>query len=517
MATNTQLKFYKLGAEASMPTTGLVKGAIYFVPKEGVIRVATSATTSEPYGGKLQNATWDSSKLKLTITKYDGSSLELDFSDMASSSAVTAALEAIEGKINTIEASVGLTVDGAFVKNAANYGGTATTIGGEIKNIDAAVKGLADTVATMATDEAVSKLTERVTTAEGEIDALQAATAGFDGTNTVAKAIAAAKAEAKSVVEASTDSFSAAHLEVTPATSDVDRHVTYTVKVKDLATSDEHSALAARVTALDSETGRVKNLENKVDALSSATHFEGVVTWNPAEASIGAKDANGDYTINGAKYQSGDIVIYKPANGQSKEFILDGSSATPAFIELGDTTASDAAITALGGRVDTLESWKTEMTEADGTLASMQDDIDSKLATETYNTFKSGYDTFKSTTEGALTAIDAQFDKVDGITGFDSDSVAAASYSGTNYLNSATSLKAADEALDAALKAVSDRVATVEGEVAEVVGDNTTISVSTDAVGKATVSAVTSTLSADATGLAKASDVFEALCWVEFN
>ena len=56
MATNTQLKFYKLGAKASMPTSGLVKGAIYFVPKEGVIRVATSATSSEAYGGKLNDA-----------------------------------------------------------------------------------------------------------------------------------------------------------------------------------------------------------------------------------------------------------------------------------------------------------------------------------------------------------------------------------------------------------------------------------------------------------------------------
>ena len=85
MTTKTQLKFYKLDANASMPESGLVKGAIYFVPKEGVIRVATSTTASEPYGGKLQNAIWDQSKLKLTITKYDGSSLELDFSDMASS------------------------------------------------------------------------------------------------------------------------------------------------------------------------------------------------------------------------------------------------------------------------------------------------------------------------------------------------------------------------------------------------------------------------------------------------
>lgn len=514
MATNTQLKFYKLGANASMPTSGLVTGAIYFVPKEGVIRVATSATASEPYGGKLQNATWDQSKLKLTITKYDGSNLELDFSDMASSSAVTAALSNIDTKIDKIEASVGLSGDGAFTPNAVYYGDSASTIGGEIKNIDAAVKGLADTVATMATSEAVTNLQTRMTTAEGEIDVLQAATAGFDGTKTVAAAIAAAKAEAKTEVV----SGDATHVTVTPDSTATDKHVKYTITVNNVVDSttytQDQNVVSERIAGVE---GDVTELQGQVSALSSATHFEGVVTWNPAEASIGAKDANGDYTINGAKYQSGDIVIYKPANGQSKEYILDGSTTTPVFIELGDTTASDAAITTLGGRVDTLESWKTEMTKADGTLAAMRSDINSKLATETYNTFKSGYDTFKSTTEGALTAIDDQFDKVDGITGFNSNSVAVASYSGTKYLDGATSLKAADTALDNAVKAIEERVAVIEGEVAEVVGDNTTISVTTDANGKATVSAVTTALAKGATGLAKAGDVFEALCWVEFN
>lgn len=455
--------------------------------------------------------------MKLTITKYDGSSLELDFSDMASSTAVTQALNAINNKIDTIEASVGLSKDGAFVKNAENYGGTATTIGGEIKNVDAALKSLSDNVSNMATSGTVSALDTRLTNAENNITALQGATSGYDSTNTVANAIAAAKNEAKSVVNASTDTFSAKHLEVTSTTSNVDNHVTYTVKVKNLATSEDHSALADRVTALDSETGRVKNLENTVNALSSATHFEGVVSWNPTEVSIGSKDANGDFTIDGKKYQSGDIVIYKPDNGQSKEYILDGTTTTPVFIELGDTTATDAAITGVSDRVDSLETWQTNMTKGGGTLETMNNTINAKLDASIFTGFSSGeYNTFKSTTNNTLTAIDTQFNNVDGITGFDSDTVSVASYSDTNYLDSATTLKAADVALDAALKAVSDRVATVEGEVASVIGDDETINVTTND-GVATVSAVTSELTENATGLAKAADVFSALCWVEFN
>lgn len=501
MATNTQLKFYKLGANASMPESGLVKGAIYFVPKEGVIRVATSATASEPYGGKLQNATWDQSKLKLTITKYDGSSLELDFSDMASSSAVTAALSAIDTKIDTIEASVGLSADGAFVANAANYGGDATTIGGEIKNIDAVVKGLSDTVATMATSDAVSQLQTRMTTAEGEIDVLQAATTGFDGTNTVAAAIASAKAEAKTEVV----SGDATHVTVTPDATAADKHVKYTITVNNVVDStaytQDQNAVSERIAAVE---GDVDTLQGQVAALSSATHFEG--KFESLALALAAIDRKGDIVIVGNKE-----YIYNAD-------VTADSKSVDNFVELGDTTAAMEGITAVSGRVDTLESWKTEMTKADGTIATMNTAIDSKLAAETFNTFKTDdYDVFKSATNETFSLIDAQFDKVDGITGFDSDTVNVASYSGTNYINNATTLKAADVALDSALKAVADRVAVVEGEVAEVVGDNTTVSVSTDTNGKATVSAVTSALAENSTGLAKAKDVFDALCWVEFN
>lgn len=159
------------------------------------------------------------------------------------------------------------------------------------------------------------------------------------------------------------------------------------------------------------------------------------------------------------------------------------------------------------------------MTKTNGTLETMNAAINSKLDASTYETFirsTGDYGKFKATTTATLTAIDGQFDKVDGITGFDSDTVNVASYSDTNYLRTATTLKAADVALDAALKAVSDRVTAVEGEVASVIGDSTTINVTTND-GVATVSAVTSELTENATGLAKAADVFSALCWVEFN
>ena len=409
-------------------------------------------------------------------------------------------MSAIDTKIDTIEASVGLSADGAFIANAANYGGDATTIGGEIKNVDAAVKELADVVATMATDETVSKLTEHVTAAEGEIDALQAATAGFDANNTVAAAIASAKAEAKTEVV----SGDATHVTVTPDTTATDHHVKYTITVNNVVDSttytQDQNAVSERIAAVE---GDVDTLQGQVAALSSATHFEG--KFESLELALVAIDRKGDIVIVGNKE-----YIYNAD-------VTSDSKSVDNFVELGDTTAAMEGITSVSDRVETLESWKTEMTKADGTLATMNTAIDSKLAAETFNTFKTDYGVFKSATNETLSSIDAQFDKVDGITGFDSDTVNAASYSGTTYLDGATTLKAADVALDVALKNVAARVAVVEGEVAEVVGDNTTISVATDNNGKATVSAVTSDLAENATGLAKAKDVFDALCWVEFN
>lgn len=504
MATNTQLKFYKLGANASMPTSGLTPGAIYFVPKEGLIRVATSATESEYYGGRLHNAEWDSTKLILTITKLDGSSLKLDFSDMASSKAVTDALNTINGTVESIATAVGLTKDGdnyKFAKNATNYGGTANTIGGEIHNIDEKLKAVVEDVSKMATSDVVEGISQRLGVAENNITALQLATEGYDKDHTVADAIAAAKAEAKTVVSASTDTFSSAHLEVATATDSTDKHVTYTVKVKDLVDStayiQDQNDINARFDLLDKvDTGRVSVLEKQVAALNAATHFEGKVEGETFEAAVAGKT-----------FDSGDIVIYG-----NKEYIFDGA----AWIELGDTTAEQGRLTQVENRAKDLEDWKKTIVET--TIPGLNDSIGKKLDADTYNTFIDGDYASLSTN---VTTLGNRVGNIDGVTGFNSEDVNKASYSDTNYLNSATTLKAADVALDAAIKAVSDRVDTVEGEVAEVVGDNSTIAVNT-VDGVATVSALTNTIAeaiSDSTvaGLATAADVASALCWVEFG
>lgn len=125
-----QLKFYRKNAAPSSP----VAGAIWFNTEDKTIQIYTG-TAWEKYAGNLNNATWANNTL--TITKHDGSSIALDFSDMASAT--------VMGKMFT---AVGLNADGTFKKNATNYGGSATSIGGEIAAIDTKLKSVSDLVGT---------------------------------------------------------------------------------------------------------------------------------------------------------------------------------------------------------------------------------------------------------------------------------------------------------------------------------------------------------------------------------
>ena len=108
---------------------------------------------------------------------------------------------------------------------------------------------------------------------------------------------------------------------------------------------------------LQATKGRVTVVEGKVAALTSATSFAGVVTWNPENVTVGdgVADASGvmGYPVTGdgvaenTVMQNGDIVIFNGTeNGDafSKEYILDAANGK--FVELGDTTAELQAIEA---------------------------------------------------------------------------------------------------------------------------------------------------------------------------
>ena len=87
MATN--LSFQKI---ATIPTSGLVVGRIYFETSTGMIKVATSATAFDKFGDGVKSASWDESAKTLKIINESGEEISLNLSDVASASAVTTKL-----------------------------------------------------------------------------------------------------------------------------------------------------------------------------------------------------------------------------------------------------------------------------------------------------------------------------------------------------------------------------------------------------------------------------------------
>lgn len=90
-----QLKFYKLSAEAMAQKT-VAEGAIWFNKDQKTIEVY-NGTSWEKFAGSLEDATWANDVL--TIKKYDGSKLELDFSNVASTTSVVEALGALKSEL----------------------------------------------------------------------------------------------------------------------------------------------------------------------------------------------------------------------------------------------------------------------------------------------------------------------------------------------------------------------------------------------------------------------------------
>lgn len=146
----------------------------------------------------------------------------------------------------------------------------------------------------------------------------------------------------------------------------------YTVNGKSLyAAADQTIELYGtdikRTNAADAKTvsETLTDIEGKISSLASATEFVGVVDGNPLGDDVTitklANDVNNvaqyevTFTEGGAKkiMQNGDIVIF----GQ-KEYILDASTSTPHFVELGDTTDEVS-------RLNDIEAWINAPISAD--------------------------------------------------------------------------------------------------------------------------------------------------------
>lgn len=230
MATTHALKFYRKSTAPASPVTG----AIWFNTTDKTIQIYTGSEW-EKYAGNLKDATWSTDKKTLTITKHDGSSIALNFSDMASAT--------VMGEMLT---AVGLNSDGTFKKNATNYGGSATSIGGEISAIDSALKSVSDLVGTTSVDSKIS-------TAKTEL-------IGEFGNSAESNTVWGAKAYAVSVSNAAEG-----------------RANTYTDEALEALTDEVSSTAGEKVVVTVGQTnGKVESVSVSLSDIASANELAGV-------------------------------------------------------------------------------------------------------------------------------------------------------------------------------------------------------------------------------------------------
>lgn len=149
---DTNYTFRKL---ATVPASGLTAGTIYFETSTRQIKIATSATETQSFGGNIKDASFLDGVL--TILKNSGDTITLNFSDVASASQTMAVFEelknALEGKVTSVGAG-----------NGTEIGGTATepTVSVKINASDKVLSvngsGVAATI-TLSYDSAAKKIT----------------------------------------------------------------------------------------------------------------------------------------------------------------------------------------------------------------------------------------------------------------------------------------------------------------------------------------------------------------------
>lgn len=436
-----------VSAVGALPTVATaIKGKFYYAEAENVFCF--------PYNGEWKQVNPDTGATSIEVVDGKGNAIS------------AASYDALTRKIT-------LTKDETFATPAVVDGKISDKVG----TIDGTVKDYVDEKTSgIASESALTALGNRVTTAEADIDALQAATA--DG-GTVSNAIKAAQtaadnaqaaadqakadaaaaqrdidalegkvgavADGKTVVSmigdvetaykakdnelaASIKAISDDYLKSTDKTAlqnsintKVDK-TAYEAKVSALEAADAtlqgniDTEKTARETADNALGSRITTLEGQITGLSGAMHFEGVKAEVPADVS---------------GYEAGDVIIVG-----EKEYVFNGTD----FVEFGDVSAEGERIAALE---DTVGKAAEGEKPATGLFKDIADNA-AAIAAEATRA-KAAEAANKALAEAAQSAADT-------------------AQAGVNDIKADYLKKADKTALEGSISDVSDRVTAIEGK-----------------------------------------------------
>lgn len=304
MATN--LSFQKI---ATVPTSGLVVGRIYFETSTGMIKVATSATAFDKFGDGVKSANWDESAKTLKIINESGEEISLNLSDVASASSVTTELAK---KLN-----IGASGDASTIQSY--YG---------LKKYTDEAKSSAISSAKSYTDTEISKIPAAIVY-KGD-----GATVTQSGTSTVTFAVGEIPQS-----------------KVTSLTTDLAAKATTTALNAVKATADAAAPQATTYTKKEvddkvaSAVGSVYKMKGSVDDAAALTALTGVVigdVYNVVAAG----------TLNGEAFEAGSNFVAIKAGAGSQTGMWDklgGTIDLSAYAKSADVQKNTSAIAVLNG------------------------------------------------------------------------------------------------------------------------------------------------------------------------
>lgn len=170
---------------ATVGSTGLTAGRVYFETSTGLIKVATSATATDVFGG-VRSASYSNETKILTIINQAGETITLDLSDVASADSVTAELNkklniGTSADASTVQSYYGLKKYTDEAKSSAISSANSYT-DEKIGEIPAAVVYKGD--GTTITQSGSSEVTFAVgTIAQSKVSGLESALAGKAATS----------------------------------------------------------------------------------------------------------------------------------------------------------------------------------------------------------------------------------------------------------------------------------------------------------------------------------------------
>lgn len=350
----------KFGKVATVGSSGLTAGKIYFETSTGLIKVAKSTTEVDVFGGNVKDATYSDNIL--TITKTDGSNITLNFSDIASASGVmevfneikTTALKSVEGSTTANGSNVTVTLKNTtlddkaqnktFTIPVATESAQGTTTWAKIKEL---AKAEAETVA-----GSVYKVKGTKATID-EVLAVEDATIGDVYNVTAAFTLNSQKYPAGTNVvfvgpgeEGEPDPSAQAQWDALGGTVDLTPYATTSFVNSELAkkANTDHTHTKSQITDFPTNVSEFTNDANYVT--ETVLSGKGYITKTAADAAYDAKNSAStvkntvdNYTVNKIKISTNPVL-----DGSNVNLSGTYATSTSAYAEPAKGESLDVAI-----------------------------------------------------------------------------------------------------------------------------------------------------------------------------